>query len=178
LPWCMPKGQRGMAGSHCHWEQHWLPAAGAPARVAPLLRAQPLARSQPGSPQPGCPLPQNQRAPALYRTQVPLCIGTTCLLLLASSLLAFRLGRSLRGAALGVLRKHKHPDYYNTKFIISSDFLIYFVCFKTSLTCGTSFQLFGGRSQTKKLLKAGCTLFLAFDENIFPHVKTVMGSYV
>jgi hypothetical protein len=105
-------------------------------------------------------------------------LGTTCLLLLASSLLAFRLGRSLRGAALGVLRKHKHPDYYNTKFIISSDFLIYFVCFKTSLTCGTSFQLFGGRSQTKKLLKAGCTLFLAFDENIFPHVKTVMGSYV
>jgi hypothetical protein len=41
-------------------------------------------------------------------------LGTTCLLLLVSSLLAFRLGRSLRGAALGVLEKNNHPDYYNT----------------------------------------------------------------
>jgi len=33
-------------------------------------------------------------------------------------------------------------------------------------TCGTSFQLFGGRSQTKKTLKAGPTLFLAIDKDI------------
>jgi len=48
-------------------------------------------------------------------------LGTTCLLLLVSSLLAFRLGRSLGGAPLRILRIH-HPDYYNTKFIILSYF--------------------------------------------------------
>ena len=42
-------------------------------------------------------------------------------------------------------------------------------------TCGTSFQLFGGRSQTKKIPKAGPTLFLACGENIFPHGKFFFG---
>jgi hypothetical protein len=46
-------------------------------------------------------------------------LGTTCLLLLVSSLLAFRLGRSLGGVR--ILRIHHHPDYYNTKLIILSD---------------------------------------------------------
>jgi len=38
-------------------------------------------------------------------------------------------------------------------------------------TCGASFQLFGGGPKRKYILKAGPTLFLAFDGNIIPHVK-------
>jgi hypothetical protein len=45
-------------------------------------------------------------------------LGPTCLLLLVSSLLAFRLGRSLKEALLRALGKHHHPDYYNTKLFI------------------------------------------------------------
>jgi len=104
------RGAAACLGRALPMKQHWLPAAGALARVAPLLRAQALAMSQPGSPQPGCPLPQNQSPSPLQDTGVLLrlhrkialdiynlcALSTTCLLLLVSSLLAFRLGRSLR----------------------------------------------------------------------------------
>jgi hypothetical protein len=40
------------------------------------------------------------------------------------------------------------------------------------------FPSFGAEVPNEKILKAGPTLFLAFDENIFPHVKMFLGFYV
>jgi hypothetical protein len=40
------------------------------------------------------------------------------------------------------------------------------------------FPTFWGEVPNKKILKAGPTLFLAFDDSIFPHAKNCLGCYV
>jgi len=106
-------------------------------------------------------------------------LGTTCLLLLASSLLAFWLGRSLGGAPLRALGKHHAPPWLlqhksnNFKW-----FLDRFVCFRTIGNTWDQFPTFGGRSQTKKILNAAPNLFLACGENTFPYGKRILGFYV
>ena len=78
-------------------------------------------------------------------------LGTTCLLLLVSSLLAIWLGRSLGGAPLRALGKHYAPPWLlqhkNNNF---KWFLDRFVCFRTIRNTWNQFPTFWGEVPNEK----------------------------